>query len=96
MSVTGLPGTEPTRVGIPVSDLSAGLYLAIGILVALHERERTGEGRWVQTSLLESMIAMMDFQATRWTIDGVVPAPGGQPPPDASCRWAASARPTAT
>ncbi len=56
MSVTGLPGTEPTRVGIPVSDLSAGLYLAVGILVALHERERTGEGRWVQTSLLESMI----------------------------------------
>ena len=72
MSVTGLPGTEPTRVGIPVADLSAGLYLAIGILVALHERERTGVGRWVQTSLLESMIAMMDLQATRWTMDGVV------------------------
>ena len=66
-----------------MADLSAGLYLAIGILVALHERERTGEGRWVQTSLLEAMIAMMDFQATRWTIDGEVPASGGQPPPDA-------------
>ena len=82
MSVTGLPGTEPTRVGIPVADLSAGLYLAIGVLVALHERERTGEGRWVQTSLLESMIAMMDLQAARWTMDGVVAGPGGQPPPD--------------
>src|SRR5450756_1080180 len=58
MSVTGLPGTEPTRVGIPVSDLSAGLYLAVGILVALHDRARTGEGGWVQTSLLEAMIAM--------------------------------------
>ena len=47
------------------------------MLVALHDRERTGTGRWVQTSLLESMIAMMDFQATRWTIDGEVPAPAG-------------------
>ena len=52
MSVTGLGG-EPTRAGIPVSDLAAGLYLAIGVLVALHDRERTGTGRWVQTSLLE-------------------------------------------
>ena len=69
MSVTGLPGTEPTRAGIPVSDLAAGLYLAVGVLVALHDRARTGTGRWVQTSLLESMIAMMDFQAARWTID---------------------------
>ncbi len=77
MSVTGLPGTEPTRVGIPVSDLAAGLYLAVGILVALHDQARTGEGRWVQTSLLESMIAMMDLQATRWTIDGTVPVQEG-------------------
>ncbi len=77
MSVTGLPGTEPTRVGIPVSDLSAGLYLAVGILVALHDRARSGEGRWVQTSLLEAMIAMMDLQAARWTIDGVVPGQEG-------------------
>jgi crotonobetainyl-CoA:carnitine CoA-transferase CaiB-like acyl-CoA transferase len=77
MSVTGLPGSEPTRAGIPVSDLAAGLYLAIGVLVALHDRNRTGQGRWVQTSLLESMIAMMDFQAARWTIDGEVPGPAG-------------------
>ncbi len=77
MSVTGLPGSDPTRVGIPVADLSAGLYLAIGILVALHERERTGRGRFVQTSLLEAMVAMMDFQAARYTIDGVVPVQEG-------------------
>jgi len=79
MSVTGLPGPHvvPTRAGIPVADLAAGLYLAIGVLVALHDRDRTGTGRWVQTSLLESMIAMMDFQAARWTIDGKVPGPEG-------------------
>ena len=77
MSVTGLPGTEPTRVGIPVSDLASGLHLAIGILVALHDRERTGVGRWVRTSLLESMISMMDLQAVRWTVDGVVPEQEG-------------------
>ena len=77
MSVTGQPGEAPTRAGIPVSDLAAGLYLAVGVLVALHERQRTGQGRWVQTSLLESMIAMMDFQAARWTIDGEVPEPAG-------------------
>ncbi|HZZ52821.1 MAG TPA: CoA transferase, partial [Trebonia sp.] len=77
MSVTGLPGTGPTRAGIPVSDLAAGLYLAIGVLVALHDRDRTGTGRWVQTSLLESMIAMMDFQAVRWTIDRQVPGQAG-------------------
>jgi crotonobetainyl-CoA:carnitine CoA-transferase CaiB-like acyl-CoA transferase len=76
MSVTGL-GTEPVRAGIPVADLAAGLYLAIGVLVALHDRDRTGEGRWVQTSLLESMIAMMDFQAARWTVDHEVPGPAG-------------------
>jgi formyl-CoA transferase len=76
MSVTGI-GEQPTRAGIPVSDLAAGLYLAIGVLVALHDRDRTGNGHWVQTSLLESMIAMMDFQAARWTIDHEVPAPAG-------------------
>ena len=71
------PARGPMRAGIPVSDLAAGLYLAVGVLVALHERERTGTGRWVQTSLLESMIAMMDFQAARWTIDGEVPPQEG-------------------
>ena len=77
MSVTGLPGTEPTRVGIPISDLASGLHLAVGILVALHDRERTGAGRWVRTSLLETMISMMDLQAARWTVDGVVPVQEG-------------------
>jgi len=77
MSVTGQPGTGPTRVGIPVSDLAAGLYLTIGILAALRERDRTGEGQWVRTSLLESMIAMMDFQAARWTVAGEVPGQEG-------------------
>jgi crotonobetainyl-CoA:carnitine CoA-transferase CaiB-like acyl-CoA transferase len=81
MSVTGLAGNGPVRAGIPVSDLASGLYLAIGVLVALHDRERTGTGRWVQTSLLESMIAMMDFQAARWTIDGEVPAQAGNDHP---------------
>jgi crotonobetainyl-CoA:carnitine CoA-transferase CaiB-like acyl-CoA transferase len=77
MSVTGQPGTGPTRVGIPVSDLAAGLYLTVAVLAALHERERTGEGQWVRTSLLESMIAMMDFQAARWTVAGEVPGQEG-------------------
>jgi crotonobetainyl-CoA:carnitine CoA-transferase CaiB-like acyl-CoA transferase len=77
MSVTGLPGTGPVRAGIPVADLAAGLYLAVGVLVALHDRARTGTGRWVQTSLLESMIAMMDFQAARWTIDREIPPQAG-------------------
>jgi formyl-CoA transferase len=77
MSVTGQPGTGPTRVGIPVSDLAAGIYLAVGILAALHERDRTGQGQWVMTSLLEAMIAMMDFQAARWTAAGEVPGQEG-------------------
>ncbi|MCZ6747767.1 MAG: CaiB/BaiF CoA-transferase family protein [SAR324 cluster bacterium] len=77
MSVTGLPGQGPVRAGIPVADLSAGLYLAQGILVALLEREASGEGQWVQSSLLQAMIAMMDFQAARWLIDGEVPPQAG-------------------
>jgi crotonobetainyl-CoA:carnitine CoA-transferase CaiB-like acyl-CoA transferase len=81
MSVTGLPGQGPVRAGIPVADLTAGLYCAIGILVALLEREATGKGRWVHTSLLEAMVAMMDFQATRWTMDGEVPPQAGNDHP---------------
>jgi crotonobetainyl-CoA:carnitine CoA-transferase CaiB-like acyl-CoA transferase len=77
MSVTGLPGAGPVRAGIPVADLAAGLYLAVGVLVALHDRDAAGSGRWVQTSLLESMIAMMDFQAARWTIDREIPPQAG-------------------
>ncbi|WP_135467636.1 CaiB/BaiF CoA transferase family protein [Crenalkalicoccus roseus] len=81
MSVTGLPGQGPVRAGIPVADLSAGLYCAIGILVALLEREATGRGRWVHVSLLEAMVAMMDFQATRWTMKGEVPQQAGNDHP---------------
>jgi crotonobetainyl-CoA:carnitine CoA-transferase CaiB-like acyl-CoA transferase len=77
MSVTGLPGTEPTRVGIAVSDVGSGLYLAFGVLAALHARERTGVGQWVRTSLLESMVGLMDFQVTRYTVDNEVPVQEG-------------------
>ena len=66
MSITGLPGQGPVRVGIPVADLTAGNLLALGIMTALFDRETTGEGRWVQTSLLEAQVFMLDFQASRW------------------------------
>ncbi|MGY9075182.1 MAG: CaiB/BaiF CoA transferase family protein [Acidimicrobiales bacterium] len=68
MQVTGVPGQGPVRAGVAISDVTAGLQLAVGILVALHERAATGKGRWVHTSLLESMIGMLDFQAARWTV----------------------------
>ncbi len=66
MSITGLPGQGPVRVGIPIADLTAGNLLALGIMVALFDRQRTGVGRWVTTSLLEAQIFMLDFQASRW------------------------------
>ena len=81
MSVTGLPGQGPVRVGIPIADLTAGIFLAQGILIALYERERSGEGQWVHTSLLEAQIAMLDFQAARWLIDGEVPPQAGNDHP---------------
>ena len=77
MSVTGEPGTGPMRVGIPVSDLCAGMFLAHGILIALLDREVTGEGQWVHTSLLETMINMMDLHAARWLVNGDVPKSAG-------------------
>ena len=77
MSITGLPGQGPVRVGIPITDLCAGIFLAQGILVALYERESTGEGKWVSTSLLEAMISMLDFQGSRWTVAGEVPPQAG-------------------
>ena len=83
MSITGPPGGGPWRVGIPISDLCAGLYLAHGVMAALIERERSGEGQWVHTSLLEAMVAMLDFQATRWLIDGEVPPQAGNDHPTA-------------
>ncbi|HEY7364301.1 MAG TPA: CoA transferase, partial [Methylomirabilota bacterium] len=72
MSITGLPGQGPVRVGIPVADLTSGMFLAQGILVALLERERSGRGQWVHTSLLQAMVTMLDFQAGRWLIDGEI------------------------
>lgn len=77
MSVTGLPGEGPMRVGIPIADLCAGIFAAQGILVALLERETSGKGQWLHTSLLESMVYMMDFQTSRWLIDGEVPTQAG-------------------
>ncbi len=73
MSITGEPGQVPQRAGIPVADLCAGLYCALGVLIALVERNVTGSGRWVQTSLLQAQVAMLDFQATTWLVDGKVP-----------------------
>lgn len=81
MSITGKPGEGPMRVGIPVSDLAAGGYLAQGILMALLDREVTGQGQWVHTSLLESMVAMLDFQAARWTMAGEAPGQMGNDHP---------------
>ncbi|MDP6621079.1 MAG: CoA transferase [Alphaproteobacteria bacterium] len=81
MSITGLPGQGPVRVGIPIADLTAGMYLAQGILLALIERGRTGEGQWVHTSLLEAMISMLDFQAARWLIDQDVAGQAGNDHP---------------
>ena len=77
MSITGLPGQGPVRVGVPIADLSSGNYLAMGILLALLDRERSGEGQWVHTSLLEAQISMLDFQAARWLIDGEIPPQAG-------------------
>jgi formyl-CoA transferase len=81
MSITGLPGQGPVRVGIPVADLTAGLFLAQGILVALLERERSGRGQWVHTSLLQAMVTMLDFQAARWLIDGEIAPQAGNDHP---------------
>jgi crotonobetainyl-CoA:carnitine CoA-transferase CaiB-like acyl-CoA transferase len=72
MSVTGEPGRGPMRVGIPITDIVTGLYAALGILVALIERQASGEGQWVQTSLLESQMFMLDIQAARYLVDGIV------------------------
>jgi len=81
MSVTGPPGSGPWRVGIAVSDTAAGTVLTQGVLAALIARDRTGRGQWVHTSLLESMVSFMDFQAARWLIDGEVPGQVGNQHP---------------
>src|SRR5580692_6601864 len=77
MSVTGIPGQGPVRVGVAVTDIMAGAFLAQGILIALLDREVSGQGRWVQTSLIEAGLTLMDFQSTRWTMDKKVPPQEG-------------------
>ncbi|HWE54127.1 MAG TPA: CaiB/BaiF CoA-transferase family protein [Acidimicrobiales bacterium] len=77
MSVTGPPGSGPWRVGVAVTDSVAGTYLAQGVIAALFARERTGRGQWVHTSLLETAVHLLDFQAARWLIDGVDPEQEG-------------------
>jgi len=81
MSITGLPGQGPVRVGIPVADLTAGIFLAQGILAAIIERERSGRGQWVHTSLLQAMVTMLDFQAARWLIGNEIPPQAGNDHP---------------
>jgi crotonobetainyl-CoA:carnitine CoA-transferase CaiB-like acyl-CoA transferase len=81
MSITGLPGQGPVRVGIPIADLTAGNLLALGVMIALFERHTTGVGRWVTTSLLESMIFMLDFQAARYLKDKEVAKQAGNDHP---------------
>jgi crotonobetainyl-CoA:carnitine CoA-transferase CaiB-like acyl-CoA transferase len=81
MSITGEPGRGPMRVGIPIDDLTAGNLLALGVMMALFDRERTGVGRWVTTSLFEAQIFMLDFQAARWLMDREVPKQAGNDHP---------------
>lgn len=77
MSVTGPVGGPPTKVGVPIADILAGMFGAYGVAAALAERERSGQGQWVRTSLLGGMIAVHTFQGTRWLLAGEVPEPGG-------------------
>ena len=77
MSITGLPGQGPVRVGIPIADLCAGIFCAYGITVALLEREKSGKGQWVRSSLLQAQLFMLDFQAARWLMKGEVAKQAG-------------------
>ena len=77
MSITGLPGQGPVRVGIPIADLCAGIFCAYGITVALLEREKSGLGQWVDSSLLQAQLFMLDFQAARWLMKGEVAQQAG-------------------
>src|ERR1700727_3951574 len=81
MAVTGLPGQGPVRVGAPIADLSAGLFAALGILVALLEREKSKKGQHIETSLLQAQIFMLDFQAARYLVSGEVAKQAGNNPP---------------
>ena len=81
MSITGEPGRGPMRVGIPIADLSAGLFAALGILLAIIEREKSGEGQWVQSSLLAAQIFMLDFQGARWLVEKEIAGQAGNDHP---------------
>jgi formyl-CoA transferase len=87
MSITGLPGQGPVRAGAAVADVAAGLFAALGVLVALLEREVSGEGQYVETSLLEAQMFTLDFQAARWLIDKVVPRQAGNNHPTSIPTW---------
>ncbi|NKE45352.1 CoA transferase [Roseomonas frigidaquae] len=81
MSITGVPGAGLVRVGIPIADLTAGNLLALAVMMALFDRTKTGRGRWVHTSLLESMVFMLDFQASRWLLANQVAGQAGNDHP---------------
>jgi crotonobetainyl-CoA:carnitine CoA-transferase CaiB-like acyl-CoA transferase len=81
MSVTGIPGQGPVRTGAAIADLTGGLYAAIGVMVALLEREQSGKGQWVQSSLLQAGISLLDFQAARYLMEGEVPPQVGNDHP---------------
>jgi formyl-CoA transferase len=81
MSVTGEPGRGPMRVGIAICDIITGLYAALGILTALVERQQSGEGQWVQSSLMESTLFTMDLHAARYLVEGHVPKQVGNEHP---------------
>ena len=81
MSITGAPGEGPMRVGIPIADLCSGLLASQGIMLALLSREKTGVGQWIQTSLLQAQVFMLDFQASRWLMDGNVAGQAGNDHP---------------
>ena len=81
MSITGEPGRGPMRVGIPIADLCTGLFTALGVLTALIERDKSGKGQWLHSSLLQSQLFMLDFQAARWLINNEIPPQVGNDHP---------------
>jgi crotonobetainyl-CoA:carnitine CoA-transferase CaiB-like acyl-CoA transferase len=81
MSVTGEPGRGPIRAGVAIADISCGIFCALGILTALMERERSGQGQWVQTSLMESLLSFMDLHAARYLVNDIVPKQVGNEHP---------------
>ena len=81
MMVTGNPGEGPMRAGAAVADMTAGFLASVGVLTALYEREQSGKGQWVQSSLLQAQIALLDFQAVRYLVEGEVPGQVGNDHP---------------